>query len=74
LPDTGPSLGRVLMAVGAGVFLFGALLAAGIKVPLGRLPGDIVVRREGGSFYFPIVTCLLLSGLLSLLSWLWRRS
>jgi hypothetical protein len=62
------------MALGAVLFLFGALLASGVKVPLGRLPGDIVIRREGSAFYFPIVTCLLLSGLLSLLSWLFRRS
>ncbi len=40
---------------------------------LGRLPGDIVVRRPGLTFVFPIVTCLLLSLLLSLLLWLLRR-
>jgi hypothetical protein len=61
------------MLLGAVAFLVGALLASGVKVPLGRLPGDIVIRREGGAFYLPIVTCLVLSGLLSLLSWLWRR-
>jgi len=56
-----------------------ALLAAGLfwqfwgkdiprsKIPLGRLPGDIVIKKENSSFYFPIVTCLLISILLSLL-------
>jgi hypothetical protein len=61
------------MVLGAAVFLIGALLASGVRIPLGRLPGDIVIRREGGSFYFPIVTCLVLSLILSLVSWLLRR-
>ena len=43
------------------------------KLGLGRLPGDIVIRREGFSFYFPIVTSLILSVVLSLLFWLFRR-
>ena len=54
------------------------LLAAGLLWPFvsryfGRLPGDIVVRREGWTFAFPIVTCLVLSILISLLLWLFRR-
>ncbi|MEX0878761.1 MAG: DUF2905 domain-containing protein [Thermoanaerobaculia bacterium] len=54
------------------------LLAAGLAWPwlsryFGRLPGDIVVRREGFTFALPIVTCLLLSVILSLLLWLVRR-
>ena len=73
MPEAGTGIGRVLMVLGAVIFLVGALLAAGVKVPLGRLPGDIVIRREGGSFYFPIVTCLLLSGFLSLVAWFLRR-
>lgn len=43
------------------------------KLGLGRLPGDIVIRREGFSFYFPIVTSLLLSVVISVLFWLFRR-
>ena len=56
-----------------------ALLAAGLawpwlrRLPLGRLPGDIHVVREGFSFSFPIVTCLLISILVSLLLWFLRR-
>ena len=73
MPEGGPGLGRVLMVVGAVLLGIGALLAAGVKIPLGRLPGDIVIRREHGAFYFPIVTCLLLSALLSLVAWLLRR-
>jgi hypothetical protein len=61
------------------LFVFGALLvAAAIFWPLvsrylGKLPGDIVVRRPGFTFAFPVVTCLLLSLLLSLLLWLLRH-
>ena len=55
-----------------------AFLAIGLAWPIfsrhfGRLPGDIVVRREGWTLAFPIVTCLLLSLLASLLLWLFRR-
>jgi len=60
--------------IAAGVLL----LAAGLLWPLlsryaGRLPGDVIVRRPGSTFVFPIVTCLVLSLLLSLLLWLFRR-
>ncbi|HEX7253427.1 MAG TPA: DUF2905 domain-containing protein [Thermoanaerobaculia bacterium] len=62
------------LLIAAGVLL----LAAGVLWPVlsryvGRLPGDIVVRRPGFTFAFPIVTCLLLSLLLTLLLWLLRR-
>ncbi len=40
---------------------------------LGRLPGDITVHKGSSTFYFPIVTCLLLSAMLSLLAWFFRR-
>ena len=54
------------------------LLAAGLAWPmlsryLGKLPGDIVVRKPGFTFVFPIVTCLVLSLLVTLLLWLFRR-
>jgi Protein of unknown function (DUF2905) len=59
--------GLLLAAVGVVVLLAG-------KVPfLGRLPGDIVYRKGGTTFYFPLVTCLLLSLILSLLLNLFRR-
>jgi hypothetical protein len=73
VPEAGTGIGRILMVLGAAVFLVGALLAEGVKIPLGRLPGDIVIRREGGTLYLPIVTCLLLSALLSLVAWFLRR-
>jgi Protein of unknown function (DUF2905) len=65
-------LGRTLLLVGALLALLGALLYFGAKLPLrlGRLPGDIVHRGEHTTFYFPIVTCLVLSLGLSLFFWL----
>jgi hypothetical protein len=58
--------GLVLIAIG----LAWPLLR---RLPLGRLPGDIHVVREGFSFSFPIVTCLVVSVLVSLLLWFFRR-
>jgi hypothetical protein len=65
-------LGRMLLMLGALLVSVGALLYFGGKLPfrLGRLPGDIIHRGEHTTFYFPIVTCLLLSAALSLLFWL----
>lgn len=67
-----PPLRGLFLALG---LLF---LAVGLFWPLlsryfGKLPGDIVIRRQGWTLAFPIVTCLLLSLLLSLLLWLFRR-
>jgi len=44
-----------------------------IKLGLGRLPGDIRIETESGGFYFPIVTCIVLSAVLSLVLWFLRR-
>ena len=51
---------------------FGGLLLLGSRLPLrlGRLPGDIAIRGRHGSFYFPIVTCIVLSVVFTLLMWL----
>lgn len=69
-----PQLGKTLMVMGAVIVLVGALLTLSGKFPwLGRLPGDIHIRRENFSFYFPLATSLLLSVILSLILWLFRR-
>ncbi|HEY3940446.1 MAG TPA: DUF2905 domain-containing protein [Bryobacteraceae bacterium] len=69
------ALGRLLIF--AGLLLLGAgvvvLVAAKLNLPLGRLPGDIVWRGKNGAFYFPWVTCLLLSLLATLLFWFFNR-
>jgi hypothetical protein len=63
--------GKILILLGIVLAGVGALLVLGGKLPfrLGRLPGDIVYQGRNGSFYFPVVTCILLSGVLSLLLW-----
>jgi Protein of unknown function (DUF2905) len=71
-------LGRGLLMLGGVVVVVGAFLYFSGRLPLrlGRLPGDIVHRGEHTTFYFPIVTCLLLSVGLSLIFWffsLFRR-
>jgi len=65
-------LGRGLLILGGIAVVVGAFLYFTGRLPLrlGRLPGDIVHRGEHTTFYFPIVTCLLLSGGLSLIFWL----
>jgi hypothetical protein len=65
-------LGRLLLILGGVVALVGALLYFGARLPfrLGRLPGDIVHRGEHTTFYFPVVTCLVVSVVISLVLWL----
>jgi len=70
-------LGKLLIVGGLAMIVLGAVLLWGPKVPgLGRLPGDIVYRGDRTTFYFPVVTCLVLSAVLSLVLWvvsLFRR-
>lgn len=61
------------LLIGAGLLLVAAGLLVHFGVPLGRLPGDIVIKRGNSTFYFPIVTCLIVSVVLTLLSMLLRR-
>jgi hypothetical protein len=65
----------MLIALGAILILAGLLVLAGERLPikLGRLPGDIVIRGKNGAFYFPIVTCLLISVVLTVIMWLFNR-
>lgn len=66
-------VGKLLILVGAALVLVGALWLLGERIGLSRLPGDIVLRGERFTFYFPLATCVLLSLLLSLLVWLVKR-
>ena len=65
-------LGKLLLVAGVVMVGAGALLLFGGRLPfrLGRLPGDIVHQGRHGSFYFPVVTCLLLSLGLTLIMWI----
>lgn len=69
------SLGRILIVAGGLLLAAGLLLVVGERLPvkLGHLPGDIVVRGKNSVFYFPVVTCVLLSLLLSGILWLFGR-
>ena len=67
-------LGKFLIIVGLLIAAVGVLILSGFgRGWLGRLPGDIHYSRDNFSFHFPIVTCLLLSVLLSLVLWLFRK-
>jgi hypothetical protein len=65
-------LGKLLLIVGVGLAAIGALLVSGVKMPfrLGHLPGDIAYQGRHGSFYFPIVTCIVVSVALTLIFWI----
>jgi hypothetical protein len=64
---------RMLIALGALLLIGGLLWPWLSRIGLGRLPGDINIEREGWSFHFPLVTCLVISVVLSLLFWLFRK-
>lgn len=67
-------LGKFLVIIGVVVVLLGLILWAGLAPRwLGRLPGDIRVEHEHGAFYFPIVTCIIISVVLSLIMSIFRR-
>ncbi|HEV2201038.1 MAG TPA: DUF2905 domain-containing protein [Bryobacteraceae bacterium] len=68
-------MGRTLIVVGLVLVAVGVLLTLGERLPvkLGRLPGDFVIRGKNSVFYFPVVTSLLLSAILTLAMWLFNR-
>jgi hypothetical protein len=70
-----PPLAKLLLAAGAVLIAAGFLviLAGRLGIPLGRLPGDIHVGGKGWSFSFPVMTCLLLSAVVTVVMWLLRR-
>jgi hypothetical protein len=64
--------GKLLVIAGALIAAVGALLLMNGRLPLrlGRLPGDIAYRGKNSSFYFPIVTCIVISAVLTIVFWL----
>jgi hypothetical protein len=64
---------RFLIGLGLVILLAGIAWPLLSRIGIGRLPGDIFVQRGGSSFYFPIVTCIVLSIVLSLVMWLFNR-
>jgi hypothetical protein len=66
-------MARFLIILGLAILLLGLLWPALSRIGLGRLPGDIVIQRDNVTFYFPLMTCLVLSLLFSLVLWLANR-
>ncbi len=68
------SFGKALIFFGILLVVLGFVFSVGVKIPwLGQLPGDIYIRRENFTFYFPLTTCLLISLILTLVLYLFRR-
>jgi hypothetical protein len=69
-----PGMGKMLIIMGLIIAAIGVLFVLAGKIPwLGRLPGDIYIKKESFSFYFPLATSILVSIVLSLIIWLLRR-
>lgn len=69
-----PELGRILVVIGLVLVVIGGLAALGIRLPIGRLPGDIAIEGDRGGLYIPITTLIIVSILLTLLfNLFWRR-
>jgi len=67
-------LGKTIILLGVFIILVGLFLLLGEKIPwVGRLPGDIIIRKKNFTFYFPIVTSILISILLTLFFMLFRK-
>ncbi len=67
-------LGKMLILMGVFIIMIGLLLLIGEKIPwIGRLPGDIIIRKKNFTFYFPIVTSIIFSIILTLFFMLFRR-
>jgi len=64
---------KTLIALGVGIAVLGILLYFGGKIGVGRLPGDIYIRKGSFSFYFPVATCILASIVLTLIFSFFRR-
>ena len=68
------ALGKMLILLGVFIILIGLFLLLGDRIPwIGKLPGDIIIRKEKFSFYFPITTSIIISVLLTLFFWIFRK-
>lgn len=67
-------LGKLLIFAGVFIIILGIVFLFGDKIPfIGKLPGDIIIKKKNFTFYFPIVTSILLSLLISLILYLFRK-
>lgn len=61
-------IGKILLIVGGIIIVLGLIFLFSQHIPfLGKLPGDITIKKDGGSFYFPIVTCIIISIVLTII-------
>lgn len=68
------AFGKMLIIIGIIMIIAGGLFMFGSKIPfMGRMPGDIAIQKKSVGFYFPITTCIIISIILSLISWLFGR-
>ena len=69
-----PEFGKALIYIGILLLVIGVVFSLAGKIPwLGRLPGDITIERDGFTFYFPLATCILISVIISLVLYFFRR-
>jgi len=67
-------MGKMLIMMGAVLMLLGLMMTLGNKIPwIGRLPGDIIIKRDHFSFYFPLTSCIIVSIILTILFYLFRK-
>ncbi len=63
-----PGIGKILIIIGTTILIVGIIILFAGKIPfIGKLPGDITIRRENFTFYFPIATCIIISVILTLI-------
>jgi hypothetical protein len=68
-----PDIGRIVLLIGVALVVVGGLSMLGVRLPIGRLPGDIAIEGKNGAFYFPLTTMILASVILTLLWNLFSR-
>jgi hypothetical protein len=68
-----PEIGRILLIIGILPVVVGGMAVLGVRLPFGRLPGDIAIEGERGGVYFPIVTMIIVSVVLTILFNLFLR-
>jgi len=68
-----PDIGRIVLLIGVVLVVVGGLSVLGVRLPVGRLPGDIAIEGKNGAFYFPLTTMIIASIVLTLLWNLFSR-
>lgn len=66
-------MNKIVITIGIILVIIGVLWSYLAKIPIGKLPGDIVFKKDGFSFYFPITTMIIISIVLSVIVWFFRK-